>query len=271
MPFPDINPIAVSIGPFAVRWYALAYLFGVALGALYAMRLLAKKTLWRDNTPPFDSPAMLDFAFWAVIGIVIGGRTGYVLFYNLPHYMAHPAEIVALWDGGMAFHGGLVGIMVAMVLFARSRGANVLSSLDLLGAVGPIGLFLGRMANFINGELYGAPTNLPWAVVFPTDPEQLPRHPSQLYEGALEGILLFLIIRFITHVLYGLRRPGLVSAVFGIVYALSRILVEFVRLPDVQVGYLYGGWLTMGQVLSVPILIAAFGILIYALRPQRGR
>jgi phosphatidylglycerol:prolipoprotein diacylglycerol transferase len=271
LPFPNIDPVAFSLGPFSVRWYALAYLAGIGLGALYGLSLLKRKSLWRDNTPPFDGAAFLDFAFWAVIGIVVGGRTGYVLFYNLPYYLGHPAEIVALWDGGMSFHGGLIGIIVAMILYARSRQADVLSALDLIAAVGPIGLFLGRLANFINGELYGAPTNMPWAVVFPTDPMQLPRHPSQLYEAALEGIVLFLVLRLMTHVFYALRRPGLVAGVFGIGYSLARILVEFVRLPDVQIGYLYGGWLTMGQLLSLPTLIAGLALVVYAMRPRRGR
>jgi phosphatidylglycerol---prolipoprotein diacylglyceryl transferase len=264
VPFPNIDPVAFAIGPFAVRWYALAYLGGVLLGAAYGMTLLARKTLWRDGKPPFEPGAIWDFAFWAVIGIVVGGRLGYVLFYNLPHYLANPADIIALWDGGMSFHGGMVGIMVAMALFTRAKGGNILSSLDLLGAIGTIGLLLGRLSNFINAELYGAPTNMPWGVIFPTDPEQLPRHPSQLYEAALEGLVLFLVIRYATHVAYALRRPGLVAGIFGIGYSLSRIAVEFVRLPDAQIGYLYGGWLTMGMVLSLPILVAGIGLVLYA-------
>lgn len=270
MPFPDIDPIAFSIGPFAVRWYALAYLTGVLLGAGYGWTLLNRKPLWRDGKPPFEAGAIWDFAFWAVIGIVVGGRVGYVLFYNLPHYAANPTEVVALWDGGMSYHGGMAGLMVAMALFTRSKGGSILSSLDLLGAIATIGLFLGRVANFINAELYGAPTNLPWAVVFPTDPEQLPRHPSQLYEALLEGIVLFLVIRFATHVAFALRKPGLVAGIFGIGYALSRIAVEFVRLPDVQIGYLYGGWLTMGMVLSLPILLAGIGLVVYAQSNKRA-
>lgn len=270
MPFPDIDPVAFSIGPFAVRWYALAYLGGVLLGAAYGMSLLARKTLWPAGKPPFEPAAVWDFAFWAVIGIVVGGRIGYVLFYNLAHYLANPAEIIAVWDGGMSYHGGMVGIMIAMVLFTRSKGGNILSSLDLLGAIGTIGLLLGRLANFVNAELYGAPTNLPWGVVFPTDPEQLPRHPTQLYEAALEGLLLFLVIRYATHVMHALRRPGLVAGIFGIGYALSRIAVEFVRLPDVQVGYLYGGWLTMGMILSLPILLAGIGLVLYGNRRVRA-
>jgi len=156
-----------------------------------------------------------------------------------------------------------------MALFTRAKGGNVLSSLDLLGAIGTIGLFLGRVSNFINGELYGAETQLPWGVIFPTGGPN-PRHPSQLYEALLEGLLLFLIIRYVTHVALGLRRPGLVAGIFGIGYALSRILVEFVRLPDAQIGYLYGGWLTMGMVLSLPILIAGVGLVVYALAKPRG-
>ena len=270
MPFPEIDPIAFAIGPFAVRWYALAYLGGVLLGAAYGMTLLARNTLWRDGRPPFEPAAIWDFAFWAVIGIVLGGRIGYVLFYNLPHYAADPAAIIAVWDGGMSYHGGMVGLMLAMALFTRSKGGSILSSLDLLGAIATIGLFLGRLANFINAELYGAPTTMPWGVVFPTDPEQLPRHPSQLYEAALEGLLLFVVIRFVTHVAFGLRRPGLVAGIFGIGYALSRIAVEFVRLPDPQIGYLYGGWLTMGMILSLPVLLAGVALVLYANRRARA-
>jgi len=265
LPFPDINPIALQLGPFAVRWYALAYLFGVLFGALYAYGLLRRKTLWASGSPPFEPAAIWDFAFWAVIGIVVGGRVGYVLFYNLPLYMANPLQAFALWDGGMSFHGGLVGIIVAMVLFTRSKGGNILSSLDLLAAVGPIGLFLGRVANFINGELYGRETTLPWGVIFPTG-GPLPRHPSQLYEGLLEGVILFLIIRFVTHVLYGLRRPGLAAGIFGMWYAISRCVVELVRIPDKQLGYLFDGWITMGQILSVPVFLAGLALFIYALR-----
>ncbi len=270
MPFPSIDPVAFAIGPFVVRWYALAYLVGVLGGAAYATTLLRRHGLWKDTHPPFRPAAIWDFAFWAVVGIVLGGRLGYVLFYNLPYYAANPAEILALWDGGMSFHGGLVGIMIAMGLFVRHKGGNILSGLDLLGAIGTIGLFLGRLANFINGELYGAPTDLPWGVVFPTDPEQLPRHPSQLYEALLEGLLLFIVIRIATNHLGALKRPGLVAGIFGIGYALSRISVEFFRVPDPQLGYLFGGWLTMGMVLSLPILVAGIVLVLYAMRQQNG-
>jgi len=270
LPFPDIDPVAFAIGPFAIRWYALAYLAGVFLGAAYGARLLGRRSLWPNGTPPFEPGVIFDFAFWAVIGIVVGGRLGYVLFYNLPYYAAHPLDALSIWDGGMSFHGGLIGIVVAMVMFTRSKGGNPLSGMDLLGAVSTIGLLLGRLANFINGELYGSPTNLPWGVVFPTAPDALPRHPSQLYEALLEGAVLFLLIRVVTHVWFGLRRPGLVAGVFGMGYAISRMLVEFVRLPDEQLGYLYGGWLTMGQVLSLPILLAGLALIAFAMRRRRA-
>jgi phosphatidylglycerol:prolipoprotein diacylglycerol transferase len=265
LPFPNIDPVAFALGPVVVRWYALAYLGGVLLGALYGMAILRRKSLWANSSPPFEAPAIFDFAFWAVIGIVVGGRLGYVLFYNFSVYAAHPLDALKLWDGGMSFHGGLVGIIVAMVLFTRSKGGNILSSLDLLAAVGPIGLFLGRVANFINGELYGRETTLPWGVIFP-NAGPLPRHPSQLYEGLLEGVIMFLIIRFVTHVLYGLRRPGLAAGIFGLWYAISRIIVEFVRIPDAQLGYLFGGWVTMGQILSTPVLLAGLILIVLAMR-----
>jgi phosphatidylglycerol---prolipoprotein diacylglyceryl transferase len=268
LPFPNIDPVAFSIGPFSVHWYGIAYLLGVLLGAAYGYVLLANKPLWKDDKPPFESGAIWDFAFWAVIGIVVGGRVGYVLFYNLRAYLADPIQIFALGDGGMSFHGGMAGLMIAMAWFTRAKGGRVLSSLDLLGAIATIGLFLGRVANFINAELYGAPTDLPWGVIFPTDPDQVPRHPSQLYEALLEGVLLFFLIMTLIYAGKALRRPGLVSGIFGIGYALSRIAVEFVRLPDVQIGYLFGGWLTMGMVLSLPILVAGVLLVAYASRSR---
>lgn len=266
MPFPNIDPIAFAIGPFAIRWYALGYLFGVLLGAAYGYLLLARKQLWHRGEPPFPARDIWDFAFWTMLAIVIGGRVGYVLFYNLPYYLENPSQILNTLDGGMSYHGGMLGLMLAVIVFTRIKGSGKwLSGLDLIASVSTIGIFLVRIANFINAELYGAPTSLPWGVVFPTDPEQLPRHPSQLYEAALEGLLLFLVIRVATHVFYALRKPGLVAGIFGIGYALSRIAVEFVRLPDVQIGYLFGtGWVTMGMMLSLPILAAGLVLVVYA-------
>jgi phosphatidylglycerol---prolipoprotein diacylglyceryl transferase len=270
VPFPDLDPIAFQIGPLAVRWYALAYLFGVLLGAAYGYTLLRREDLWKDGKPPFEAPAIWDFAFWAIIGIVVGGRIGYVLFYNLPSYAANPIEIIAVWDGGMSFHGGLAGLMLAIALFTRAKGGSILSGMDLLGCISTIGLLLGRVANFINGELYGTPTSLPWGVVFPNDPVQVPRHPSQLYEALLEGVVLFVVIRIATHRFFALRRPGFVAGIFGIGYAVSRIAVEFVRLPDSQIGYLYGGWLTMGMVLTLGVLAAGIIFIALSLRQSRA-
>ncbi|GHA17209.1 prolipoprotein diacylglyceryl transferase [Devosia pacifica] len=271
MPFPEIDPVAFSFGPFTVHWYALAYLAGVGLGAAYGYALLARRSLWARNAPPFPAPDIWDFASWAVLGIVVGGRLGYVLFYNLPYYVSNPAEIFAVWDGGMAYHGGMLGLVVAALLFTRKREGNLWSAVDLLACVATIGIFLGRLANFVNAELYGAPTDVPWGVVFPTDPFQVARHPSQLYEAVLEGLLLFVIIRIATHVFHGLRRPGLVTGIFGIGYGLSRIAVEFVRLPDAQIGYIYGGWLTMGQVLSLPMVLIGIGFVVYSSRRSNVR
>jgi phosphatidylglycerol:prolipoprotein diacylglycerol transferase len=265
LPFPNIDPVAIAIGPIAIRWYALAYLFGVFVGAAYGYTLLRNERLWQRGAPPFAAKDIWDFAFYAMLSIVVGGRIGYVLFYNLPYYLQNPLEIINTLDGGMSYHGGMLGLMAAAIWFTRSKSGNWLSALDLLGAVATIGIFLGRVSNFINAELYGAPTELPWGVVFPTDPLQVARHPSQLYEAALEGLLLFLVIRVATHVFYALRKPGLVAGIFAIGYALSRILVEFVRLPDAQIGYLLGDWLTMGQVLSLPILFGGILLVAYAM------
>ena len=270
VPFPDISPIAFELGPLVVRWYGLAYLAGVALGVLYGMGLLSRRSLWVDNAPPFTPSEWLDFGFWAVFAIIIGGRLGFVLFYDPIHYLYNPLAIFQTWDGGMSFHGGLIGLIVALFWFGMKKKAAFLSGLDLLGAVAPLGLMLGRIANFINGELYGKVTFLPWGVIFPTG-GPLPRHPSQLYEAALEGLLLFLIIRVVTHLGHGLRRPGLVAGIFGIGYALSRILVETVRLPDAQIGYVYGDWLTLGMIYSLPVLLAGLGLVIYAMRKPKPR
>jgi phosphatidylglycerol:prolipoprotein diacylglycerol transferase len=195
-----------------------------------------------------------DFIVWAAIGVVVGGRTGYVLFYDLPRYLANPLDIFAVWQGGMSFHGGLTGTILAMVLFARSRGISAWSLLDVVAAGVPVGLGLVRLANFINSELWGRPTDMPWAVIFPNG-GPLPRHPSQIYEALLEGLVLFLVLRFLTHSRLKLKTPGFVGGAFVCGYGLSRIFVEFFREPDAQLGYLAGGWLTMGMVLSAPMVL----------------
>lgn len=269
LPFPQIDPVAFALGPLVIRWYALAYLAGIALGVGYGMLILKRKSLWVDNTPPMTPGELFDFAFWIVIGIIVGGRLGYVLFYNPVYFAGNPLEIFALWDGGMSFHGGLLGLVIAMSVYLYLKKANILSGLDLLACCSTIGLFLGRLANFINAELYGSVTTMPWGVVFPGAGD-LPRHPSQLYEGLLEGVVLFLVIRYFTHVKLVLRKPGTAAGIFGIGYAASRIFVEFFRLPDAHIGYLAFGWLTMGMVLSVPILLTGVMLIIWAQTRRNG-
>jgi phosphatidylglycerol---prolipoprotein diacylglyceryl transferase len=256
IPFPQIDPVMIEVGPLAVHWYGMAYVAGILLGWWYARSLAANPRLW-NGTPPFTPVDIDDFLVWAVAGIILGGRIGYVLFYDLPAFIAEPWRIVMLWTGGMSFHGGLAGTVVAMVLYARSRGFSAFSLFDVIGASVGLGLFFGRCANFINQELFGRPTDLPWAVIFPVaGPE--PRHPSQLYEAALEGLVLLVLMRIMTHGFGSLRYPGLTAGAFIAWYAIARIFVEFFRSPDQQIGYLFGGWLTMGMVLSLPLL--AIGI-----------
>jgi len=252
--FPVFDPIAISIGPFAIRWYALAYIAGIVLGWIYARSLLKNETLW-DGPPPLSLAQLDDFILWVTIGIIVGGRTGYVLFYNLPFFIQHPAEIFELWKGGMSFHGGFMGCVVAVMWFARVNGISILSLGDITTAVAPIGLFLGRLANFINSELWGraADPSLPWAIIFPNG-GPVPRHPSQLYEAGLEGILLFTILAVMIR-LGALKRPGLILGSFIAIYGLARIIGEHFREPDPQLGFLWGG-LTMGMLLSVPMVIA---------------
>jgi phosphatidylglycerol:prolipoprotein diacylglycerol transferase len=260
--FPTIDPVLVRIGPFAVRWYALAYIAGILLGWLYARALVRRAHLWGGRAPmtvaDYD-----DFVLWVTLGIVVGGRLGYVLFYNPAYFLAHPAEIPQLWKGGMSFHGGFLGCVAAVAGFALKRGVPMLSLGDVTCAVGPIGLFLGRIANFINGELWGRPSDVPWAVVFPAA-GPLPRHPSQLYEAALEGLVLFVVLLLLVRA-GGLRRPGLVTGAFALGYGIFRSFAELFREPDPQLGFLWGG-LTMGMMLSVPLALAGLILIWNAFR-----
>jgi phosphatidylglycerol---prolipoprotein diacylglyceryl transferase len=252
--FPVFDPVAIAIGPIAIRWYALAYIFGIVLGWLYARALLKSETLW-DGPAPITLVQLDDFILWATVGIILGGRTGYVLFYNFPFFIQHPLEIFELWKGGMSFHGGFMGCVVAVILFARANKVSILSLGDITTAVAPLGLCLGRIANFINSELWGraADPSLPWAMIFPNG-GPLPRHPSQLYEAGLEGILLFAVLALMSR-LGALKRPGLILGSFIAIYGLARIASEHFREPDPQLGFLWGG-LTMGMLLSVPMVIA---------------
>ncbi|WP_246727754.1 prolipoprotein diacylglyceryl transferase [Chelativorans sp. Marseille-P2723] len=255
LPFPNIDPIIFEIGPFAIHWYGLGYVVGILFAWWYAKRLVSRPGLWANETPPMRPEDLDDFVIWAAAGVVLGGRLGYVLFYDLSRYIENPLDIIAIWQGGMSFHGGMLGTILAMLLFARSRGINAWSLLDTVAAGTPVGLGLVRLSNFINAELWGRPTDVAWGVVFPGG-GPLPRHPSQLYEAALEGLVLFLVLRFLTHRRFRLKTPRFVGGAFICGYGISRIFVEFFREPDAHIGYLAGGWLTMGMILSTPMVTA---------------
>jgi phosphatidylglycerol:prolipoprotein diacylglycerol transferase len=265
--FPVFDPVAISLGPIAIRWYALAYICGIVLGWIYARSLLKNEKLW-GGPAPISLTQLDDFILWVTIGIIVGGRTGYVLFYNLPFFMQNPAAIFKLWEGGMSFHGGFLGCVVAVMWFARRNGIPILSLGDITTAVAPIGLLLGRVANFINSELWGRVTDdsVPWAVIFPNG-GPLPRHPSQLYEAFLEGIVLFIVLAVMVR-MGALKRPGLILGSFILIYALARITGELFREPDPQLGFLWRG-LTMGMLLSVPMIFA--GIILMMVQAWRRK
>ncbi|RME32787.1 MAG: prolipoprotein diacylglyceryl transferase [Gammaproteobacteria bacterium] len=259
LPYPHIDPVAVQIGPLAIRWYGLSYLAGI-LGGWWLLRRRAQE---REE---WDAGRVDDLVFQVALGAVLGGRIGYVLFYNLPGYLADPLAVFRVWEGGMSFHGGLLGALAALWYFAHGHHRGFLVTADFLAPVVPLGLFFGRLANFINGELWGRPTDLPWAMVFP-DPRAggIPRHPSQLYEATLEGLVLFGLLWF-----YSARpRPaGSVSGLFLAGYGCARFLVEFAREPDPQLGYLAFGWFTMGQLLSLPMVVAGLALIWFSSRSE---
>ena len=263
--YPAIDPVALRLGPISVHWYGLAYLAGF-VAAFAIIRWLVRR--WLIDLTDDD---LLSIILAAVIGVIAGGRLGYVLVYGGTTYLRHPAEILAVWDGGMSFHGGLVGILIAGAIVSRTMGIPWLTLCDLGSAATPVGLFFGRLANFINGELWGRVTTAPWGMVFP-GAGPLPRHPSQLYEAALEGLVLLGVMLWLAS-----RRPtvprGVLLGWFLTLYGVFRIFIEFFREPDLQVGFLPGG-ITMGQVLSLPLLIAGVALLVWARRralPQEGR
>jgi phosphatidylglycerol---prolipoprotein diacylglyceryl transferase len=249
--FPQFDPVIVQIGPFGIRWYALAYIAGLVLGWRLARHLVRLP-------PAVATPIQVDdFLTWATLGVVLGGRLGYVLFYQPQFYLTHPAMILAVWEGGMSFHGGALGVALATWWFCHRNRISILGFADRVAVCTPIGLGLGRAANFINDELWGrpAPESLPWAMIFPNDPFHLPRHPSQLYEVLLEGLVLFCVMLALSRSESIRRRFGCLTGAFLVGYACARITAEFFRQPDVYLGYLIGG-ATMGQLLSIPMLIA---------------
>jgi phosphatidylglycerol---prolipoprotein diacylglyceryl transferase len=265
IPFPDFDPVLINIGPFAIRWYALAYIVGILLGWAYGRAVIRNERNWGGPAPltllDFD-----DFILWVTLGIILGGRLGYVLFYNLPHFIEHPVEIFQVWNGGMSFHGGFLGCVAAVMTFATLRKIPILSLGDIVCAVAPIGLLLGRLANFVNGELWGRFTDVPWAMVFPRG-GPIPRHPSQLYEAGLEGLVLLIVLGLLVRG-GALRRPGLILGAFSVFYAVARSFCELFREPDVQLGFLWGGT-TMGMLLSIPLFIAGVLLITFAMRRRQ--
>lgn len=264
--YQGLDPIAFSLGPLVVRWYGLAYVLGFVCAAaiIYFVAKRWKLGMSEDN--------LLTLMVCAIVGVVLGARIGYVLFYGDGYYLSHPLEILAFNQGGMSFHGGLVGLLIGGAVAARITRIPFLTLADLGSIAAPIGLFFGRCANFVNGELWGAPTDGPLGVVFGGAAGMMPRHPSQLYEAVLEGLVIFCVLFALSR-----KRPprpqGAFLGAFLVLYGIFRFLIEFVREPDVQLGYLWGGWLTMGQVLSAPLIVAGIALLIYAARtrhPQAG-
>lgn len=262
LPFPDIDPVLIELGPLAIHWYALAYIVGILAGWRLCLRLA------RRQGNLLTKEQLDDFLLWAVIGIILGGRLGYALVYHLGYYLQNPLDILAVWQGGMAFHGGAAGVAVAIVAFCWRRGAAVLRLADLLAVATPIGLGLGRIANFINAELYGRVTDMPWGVVFPGT-DGTPRHPSQLYEAALEGGLLFAILLTLALRTPVLGRPGWLTGAFLMGYGVLRSVGELFRAPDAHIGFLAMGT-TMGQLLSIPMIVAGAGLIWWAQRRPAG-
>ena len=267
--FPNIDPVLFQIGPIAIRWYSLGYIVGIVIGWLLARRIVRAERLWGGPAPmtPHDID---DFIVWATVGIIAGGRLGFVLFYDPSIIWQHPLQVFAVWQGGMSFHGGLIGTTLAMYFFARSRGFNPWRMFDVVAAVAPIGIGLVRVTNFINAELYGRITHAPWAVIFPTDPEQMPRHPSQLYEAFLEGVVLSIVMRIATRRGLTLQKPRFNTGLFLVGYGIGRTMIEFVREPDQFVGnngFLFGtSWITTGMLLTVPMVILGIILMITARR-----
>ena len=251
----NFDPVAFQIMSFEIRWYSLAYIAGIIIGWMLCKKIFIRKS---DINEKFD-----DYITYLVIGMIIGGRLGYIIFYNFSYYINNFFEIFKVWEGGMSFHGGLIGIIVASILFSKKHNQDSFLYMDLVSLVAPIGIFFGRLANFINSELYGTPTDIPWAVTF-IQVDNLSRHPSQLYEAILEGIILFIILMYFKNKGY-LKKPGLISGLFLIFYSIFRFFIEFVRVPDEQLGYLIFK-LSMGQIIS--LIFFVIGIILFYLKNE---
>ena len=253
----NFDPVAIQIFSIEIRWYSLAYIFGILLGWLYCKKLLIQD---KNTSKLFD-----DLISYLIIGIILGGRLGYVIFYNLEYFLSNPIEILMIWHGGMSFHGGLLGVLASTIIYAKKHNVNKFIFLDLIAGSAPIGIFLGRIANFVNSELYGRETNILWSVIF-TKIDNITRHPSQIYEALLEGVILFFILFFFIKKNY-LLKPGLISSLFLIFYSLFRFLVEFFRVPDEQVGLIYLN-LTIGQIIS--LIFLSFGFYLFFIKKNEN-
>lgn len=264
--FPNIAPEAFSIGPISVKWYGLAYMAGLILGWLYVRRLLTTPHLWRNNTPPMTIERVDDLLLFMTLAIIVGGRLGQVLLYEPGYYFANPGEILKTWRGGMSFHGALIGSAVAILLFARQFKVSARTVMDLCCAAVPFGLFFGRIANFINSEHWGRATDAAIGMVFPNGGPE-PRHPSQLYEAALEGLVMLIIMRVMTHKVLGLKQPGLVTGVWLVWYAIARSICEFFREPE-PIHALNIEPFTAGQIYSIPMLLLGIYFIVTARRTE---
>ena len=253
----NFDPVAIQIFSIEIRWYSLAYIFGILIGWLYCKKILIKD---KNISKLFD-----DLISYLIIGIILGGRLGYVIFYNLKYFSSNPIEILMIWHGGMSFHGGLLGVLASTIIYAKKHNVNKFIFLDLIAGSAPIGIFLGRIANFVNSELYGRETNILWSVIF-TKIDNITRHPSQIYEALLEGVILFFILFFFIKKNY-LLKPGLISSLFLIFYSLFRFLVEFFRVPDEQVGLIYLN-LTIGQIIS--LIFLSFGFYLFFIKKNEN-
>ena len=253
----NFDPVAIQIFSIEIRWYSLAYIFGILIGWLYCKKILIKD---KNISKLFD-----DLISYLIIGIILGGRLGYVIFYNLEYFLSNPIEILMIWHGGMSFHGGLLGVLASTIIYAKKHNVNKFIFLDLIAGSAPIGIFLGRIANFVNSELYGRETNILWSVIF-TKIDNITRHPSQIYESLLEGVILFFILFFFIKKNY-LLKPGLISSLFLIFYSLFRFLVEFFRVPDEQVGLIYLN-LTIGQIIS--LIFLSFGFYLFFIKKNEN-
>lgn len=271
--FPSfLDPVIIQLGPITLHWYGLGYVVGILFAWWYAQKLLKKPSLWHKNHPPMTKEKIGDFVVWSAISVVVGGRLGQVLVWDPLYYFSHPSSIIAVWDGGMSFHGGLIGIIIAMILFARKNNINIRAMFDIIAAGAPIGIGIVRICNFINQELWGNVTTQPWAVCFPLDPYYLPRHPSQLYEAFMEGFLLFILLFIVIFAFKAFKRRGTVSGIFIIGYAIARSISEVYRAPQEDPEWFstlfHSTGFTYGMALSLPMLLLGFYLLLQAFKDK---